>query len=75
MSEIKPGEGKAMGPLDDPEADDDDRSDIEKMVEARKDAVERGEGGAEPDSFTSTGVPDGVGGTGGITKNQDDDAQ
>ncbi len=44
------------------------------MVDARKDAVERGEGGREPDSFTSTGIPDGVGGTGGVTKNQDDDA-
>ncbi|MEO7169734.1 MAG: hypothetical protein ABIY39_05090 [Sphingomonas sp.] len=53
-------------------ADKDERSDIEQVVEARKDAVERGEGGREPDSFTSPGVPDGVGGTGGVTKNQDD---
>ena len=50
----------------------DERSDLEQIVEARKDAVERGEGGREPDSFTSSGVPDGVGGTGGVTKNQDD---
>ena len=63
------------GPLDDPQAQGDDRSDLQQMVEARKDAVERGEGGDEPDSFTSTGIPDGVGGTGGVTKNQDDDAQ
>lgn len=65
------------GPLD-PGTDgsgEDPRSDIEQAVEARSDAVERGEGGTEPDSFTATGVPDGVGGTGGIVKNQDDDAQ
>ena len=58
-----------------PEADHDERSDLEHIVEARKDAVERGEGGQEPDPFTSPGLPDGVGGTGGVTKNQDDDAQ
>ncbi len=52
--------------------DNDTRSDIEQVVEARKDAVERGEGGREPDSFTSAGEPDGVGGTAGVTKNQDD---
>ncbi|MDB5705663.1 MAG: hypothetical protein JWN66_2779 [Sphingomonas bacterium] len=55
-----------------PENDNDARSDVEQVVEARKDAVERGEGGEEPDSFTSAGLPDGVGGTGGVTKNQDD---
>jgi hypothetical protein len=55
-----------------PEADNDNRSDIEQIVDARKDAVERGEGGREPDAFTSSGIPDGVGGTGGVTKNQDD---
>ena len=53
----------------------DDRSDIQQEVEARKDAVERGEGGKEPDAFTSPGDFDGVGGTGGVVKNQDDDAQ
>ena len=58
-----------------PEPQDDPRSDLEQMVEARKDAVERGEGGAEPDMFTKTGEHDGVGGTGGVVKNQDDDAQ
>ena len=58
-----------------PDADNDARSDIEQAVEARKDAVERGEGGTEPDSFTAPGLPDGPGGTGGIVKNQDDDAQ
>ncbi|QQV78185.1 hypothetical protein H5J25_05620 [Sphingomonas aliaeris] len=53
----------------------DDRSDLQQMVDARKDAVERGEGGKEPDAFTSPGDFDGVGGTGGVVKNQDDDAQ
>ena len=53
----------------------DDRSDLQQEVEARKDAVERSEGGKEPDAFTSPGMPDGVGGTGGETKNQGDDAQ
>lgn len=53
----------------------DDRSDLEQIVEARSDALKRGEGGEEPESFTAPGLPDGVGGTGGVTKNQDDDAQ
>lgn len=55
--------------------DADTRSDIEQAVESRPDAVERGEGGDEPQTFTDTGMPDGVGGTGGVTKNQDGDAQ
>lgn len=55
-----------------PDNDNDERGDVEQIVEARKDAVEGGEGGDEPDSFTSAGLPDGVGGTGGVTKNQDD---
>lgn len=53
----------------------DDRSDLEQIVEARSDALKRGEGGEEPETFTAPGLPDGVGGTGGVTKNQDDDAQ
>ncbi len=55
--------------------DEDTRSDIEQAVESRSDAVERGEGGDEPETFTDTGMPDGVGGTGGVVKNQDNDAQ
>ncbi|MGA1797595.1 hypothetical protein VH567_02310 [Sphingomonas sp. 4RDLI-65] len=55
--------------------DEDTRSDIEQAVESRSDAVERGEGGDEPETFTDSGLPDGVGGTGGVTKNQDGDAQ
>ena len=55
--------------------DADPRSDIEQAAQSRSDAVERGEGGDEPQTFTDTGMPDGVGGTGGVTKNQDGDAQ
>lgn len=58
-----------------PEHDDDERSDIEQVVEARGDAVERGEGGEEPATFTAPGLYDGHGGTGGVTKTQDRDAQ
>ena len=46
----------------------DERSDIEQAVEARADAVARGEGGPEPVRFTDTGEFDG---TGGEVKNQD----
>lgn len=53
----------------------DDRSDLQQAVEARKDAVERGDGGPEPDSMTAPGLFSGNAGTGGETKNQDDDAQ
>jgi hypothetical protein len=58
-----------------PGHDADERSDIEQAVEARSDAVERGEGGEEPDTFTAPGLPDGPAGTGGVTKRQDKDAQ
>jgi hypothetical protein len=54
---------------------EDERSDLEQEVEARKDAVERGEGGPEPESLTAPGLFSGNAGTGGETKNQDDDAQ
>lgn len=53
----------------------DSRSDLQQEVEARKDAVERGEGGPEPDTLTAPGLFSGNAGTGGETKNQDDDAQ
>jgi hypothetical protein len=55
--------------------DEDPRSDIEQAVASRSDAVERGEGGEEPATFTDTGRHDGVAGTGGVVKNQDDTAQ
>ena len=53
----------------------DPRSDIEQAVEARADAVARGEGGPEPAIMTDTGRHDGVSGTGGDVKNQDLTAQ
>ncbi|HET9509744.1 MAG TPA: hypothetical protein VFO80_01220 [Sphingomonas sp.] len=45
----------------------DDRSDIEQAVDARRDALDRGEGGAESD------VQMGEGGADGVVKNQDRD--
>ena len=53
----------------------DPRSDLQQEVEARSDAVDRGEGGPEPETMTHPGMPDGVGGTGGVVKTQGDDAQ
>jgi len=50
--------------------DDDARSDLEQAVSARSDAVERGEGGPEPDPMLKTGDHDGNSGTGGEVKNQ-----
>jgi hypothetical protein len=54
---------------------DDPRPDIQQAVEARSDALARGEGGKEPATFTDTGRPDGPAGTGGVVKNQDHDQQ
>jgi hypothetical protein len=54
---------------------DDPRPDIQQAVEARSDAVERGEGGDEPARFTDSGEFDGSSGTGGEVKNQDLDQQ
>ncbi len=50
---------------------EDERPDIQQAVEARSDAVARGEGGSEPVRFTNTGEFDGNSGTGGEVKNQD----
>lgn len=50
---------------------DDPRPDIQQAVEARADAVKRGEGGEEPARMTDTGEHDGSSGTGGEVKNQD----
>ncbi|MGP7796173.1 hypothetical protein [Sphingomonas sp. CLY1604] len=49
----------------------DPRPDIQQAVEARSDAVARGEGGEEPSRFTDPGAFDGNSGTGGEVKNQD----
>ncbi|MBY9061518.1 hypothetical protein K7957_01040 [Sphingomonas yunnanensis] len=54
---------------------DDERPDIQQAVEARSDAVARGEGGKEPARFTDTGEFDGTSGTGGEVKNQEVDQQ
>lgn len=50
--------------------DGDERSDLEQMVQSRSDAVERGEGGPEPDPMTRPGEYSGVSGDGGEVKNQ-----
>ena len=55
--------------------DDDARSDLEQAVAARSDAVERGEGGTEPDPMVKSGDYSGVSGDGGEVKNQDLTAQ
>jgi len=54
---------------DDTDQTTDDRSDIQQAVEARADAVARGEGGDSPEGNG------GEGGAGGVVRNQDDDAQ
>ena len=71
-----PGEAPDSNPDGQPAPmrNDDARSDIEQAVEARSDAVTRGEGGGDslPDD---TGAFSGNAGTGGEVKNQDMDAQ
>jgi hypothetical protein len=54
---------------------EDPRSDLEQVVEARADAVKRGEGGDGHSPLEDAGTSDGVGGTAGDVKNQDADAQ
>lgn len=58
-----------------PGHENDPRPDIVQAVEARADAVARGEGGEEPGPMTATGDFSGNAGTGGEVKNQDGDAQ
>ena len=56
-----------------PGTDNDPRSDIEQAVQSRSDDVERA--GTQVDKTSAlepTGIPDGVAGTGGVTKNQED---
>jgi len=65
-----------MTNVDKPATDhEDERSDLQQAVEARKDSVERGEGGPEPETLTAPGLFSGNAGTGAEAKNQDDDAQ
>ena len=54
-----------------PEVDSDVRSDIERAVEENLSS----DGSNESSPLEPTSAPDGVGGTGGVTKNQDDTAQ
>lgn len=53
----------------------DQRSDTEQAVQARSDAVERGEGGTEPPMLKDDDTFSGNAGTGGEVKNQDMDQQ
>ena len=57
------------------EADNDRRSDIEQAVQARADDVERFGASDDDTALEPSGVEDGVAGTGGVTKNQDDRAR
>jgi hypothetical protein len=66
---------RADDTLNEPANRDDERSDLQQAVEARADALARGEGGAEPDPMTRPGNYAGVSGTGGEVKNQDISAQ
>lgn len=49
---------------------EDDRSDLQQAVEARRDAVKRGEGGDGHSPLGDAGADGGTGGT-GDTRNQD----
>ncbi len=66
---------RADDALNEPSNREDERSDLQQAVEARADALARGEGGPEPDPMTAPGDYAGVGGTGGEVKNQDITAQ
>jgi hypothetical protein len=65
MTETNPHAGP------EPMEQEDERSDIEQVVQARADAVARGEGGTEPQPMTAPGEYSGVSGDGGVVKNQD----
>jgi hypothetical protein len=54
---------------------DDPRPDIQQAVEARSDALARGEGGDGPGPLTASGDHSGNHGTGGEVRNQDMDQQ
>ena len=70
-----PDDAPDENPDSPPREDADHRSDMEQAVEARSDAVDRGEGGEEPGPMTDSGDYSGNAGTGGEVKNQDMDAQ
>lgn len=58
-----------------PEADNDQRTDIEQIVAARKDAAEDANLEGEKSVLDSPGSGGGESGAGGVVKNQEDDAQ
>ncbi|MEN3749028.1 hypothetical protein TPR58_17770 [Sphingomonas sp. HF-S3] len=54
---------------------DDPRTDLEQVVGSRSDAAEAVDGGPSSSPLEPTGTPDGVSGTAGEVKNQDQTAQ
>lgn len=64
-------QGAEADPDDMPQIREDERPDIEQVVQSRSDAVARGEGGPEPDPMLKSGDFSGVSGDGGEVKNQD----
>jgi hypothetical protein len=58
-----------------PASNNDIRTDIEQAVDGRNDDIEQVTGEKAETPLEPTGVPDGVAGTGGVVKNQDDTAQ
>lgn len=61
--------------MPDQNTDRDPRPDIQQAVEARADAVARGEGGDGDGPLAAPGDYSGVSGDGGVVKNQDITAQ
>lgn len=51
------------------------RSDLTQAVESRNNDIEQVTGDTDETPLEPTGAPDGVAGTGGVVKNQDDSAQ
>ncbi len=51
--------------------DNDPRSDIQQVVEIRKDEAEAAGGGDDTSALEDAGTEDGVGGTAGVVENQD----
>jgi hypothetical protein len=66
---------KAIHPQPEDTPDKDSRSDLKRQVEARDDAADAAQGGSGKSPLEPSGVEDGVSGTAGEVKNQDDMAQ
>jgi hypothetical protein len=58
-----------------PNVDNDQRTDIEQIVESRKDAAEDADVEGKTSVLDSPGSGGGEGGAGGVVKNQEGDAQ